>query len=157
MANGVYQMCQANGDKTDNESFCSCDLASASPACLNAPMSQLTKLTRQQLQRAIAIKQLIKSLQAELDSMNGNGNAPKVARRGRPPKYVAEVAALPILERTPKAKRKNATTKRSRENTATPAAKRKKKRAISPEHRAKLVASAKKRWAKIKADGKASL
>ena len=53
------------------------------------------------------------------------------------------------------AKRKGV--KRADADVATPAVARKKKRVVSPEHKARLSESAKARWAKAKAEGKSSL
>jgi len=95
-------------------------------------MSQLSSLTISELERAVAIKKQIELLQKQLESLNGNPNTTIVPKRGRPRK--TPVITLPI--ETPK---------------------RRKKRAVSAERKAKLSEAAKARWAKAKASGKSRL
>jgi len=89
-------------------------------------MSQLSKLTVAQLQRAIVIKKQIESLQEELELLN-ESNADVAPRRGRPKKALAVGAPLPEAPR------------------------RKKKRNVSAEEKARRSEAAKARWAKRKA------
>ena len=121
-------------------------------------MLNLSTLTVQQLERAVAIKQQIESLQKELQSLGaseGQGVTPK--RGGTDAKI-----------ETPKAARKARKAKRSASkelSNVTPApesaedtkANGTSKRIISPEHRAKLAKAGKARWARIKAQDKAKL
>ena len=90
------------------------------------PMSQLSKLTVAQLQRAIVIKKQIESLQEELELLH-ESNADVAPRRGRPKKELA--VAAPVQD-TPQ---------------------RKKKRFVRAEEKARRSEAAKARWAKRKA------
>ena len=121
-------------------------------------MLNLSTLTVQQLERAVAIKQQIESLQKELQSLGaseGQGVTPK--RGGTDAKI-----------ETPKAARKARKAKRSASkelSNVTPAPepdlvakqRRKKRGPMSPEHRAKLAKANKDRWSKIKAQDKEKL
>ena len=93
-----------------------------------------TTPTLSQLQRGLAISEQIAALQAELSAIF-NGSAPAPAVKAAP------------TAKAPAAQGDGRTGKRS---AATP----KKKGGMSPAHKAKLKAAAKKRWAAIRA-GKA--
>ena len=97
-------------------------------------MLQFSKLTVQQLERAVAIKTQIEALQQQLDAIGEAEGSIVVRKRGRPAKKVSAESAA-----------------------SEPVAKKGKKRTITPEHRAKLAEAAKARWAKAKAAKKTRL
>ena len=109
------------------------------------PNASIADLTTTQLRRAIAIKERIEALESELSAMLG-ASQPKIARRGRG---------------RGKSRRKVATAKSegsaARQQTASAKAPGKKRRKISPAGRAKMRASAKARWAAVKAKGQTKL
>jgi len=110
----------------------------------------LANLSLLQLRRAVAIKEQIAALEAELGHMVGT--APSVnslAKRG--PKKKMSAAARARIPAAPKARG----TKPKGKPAATPA--KQVTRKLSAKGRAKLVAAAKARWAKVKAAGKKSL
>lgn len=84
-------------------------------------MSSLTP-TVDQLKRAIVIAEQIKKLEAELGQILGQPGAPVPAKRGRPSKASLEAAGAPV----------------------------KKRKKLSPEGLAAIVAAQKARWAKAK-------
>ena len=116
-------------------------------------MSKLSRLSIQQLQRALAIRQQIESLIQELDALEGNFPIAYPGRGRRAPSVTDRRKA--VLNGARLAKRKGV--KRADANGAAPAVAKKKKRVVSPEHKAKMSESAKARWAKAKAEGKSSL
>jgi len=116
-------------------------------------MSKLSRLSVQQLQRALAIRQQIESLIQELDALEGNFPIAYPGRGRRAPGVADRRKA--VLNGARLAKRKGV--KRADANGAAPAVAKKKKRVVSAEHKARLSESAKARWAKAKAEGKSSL
>ena len=116
-------------------------------------MSKLSRLSVQQLQRALAIRQQIESLIQELDALEGNFPIAYPGRGRRAPGVADRRAG--VVKGARLAKRKGV--KRADANGAAPAVAKKKKRVVSPEHKARLSESAKARWAKAKAEGKSSL
>lgn len=115
-------------------------------------MTKLSKLSVQELQRAIAIKQQIDTLIQELESLeNGDG------RHQRGPGVIdGRIEALKRARQARWAKHKAAISAADSDSPSI-VVKRRKKRTISPEHKAKLAAAIKARWAKVKAEGKAGL
>lgn len=81
-----------------------------------------TSPTVDQLKRAVAIAEQIKSLEAEMAQILGQPVAPVAAKRGRPAKVPGAAAAAPA----------------------------KKRKKLSPEGLAAIVAAQKARWAKQK-------
>jgi hypothetical protein len=127
-------------------------------ACSMNYMLNLSTLTVQQLERAVAIKQQIESLQKELQSLGaseGQGvtpkrggtdakiETPKVARKARGPKR----SASKELSNVTPASESDLIGKRQS----------KKRGPMSAEQKAKLAKAGKARWAKIKAQDKAQL
>ena len=132
-------------------------------ACSMSYMSNLSKLTVQQLERAVAIKQQIESLEKELESLDSSEGLVITPKRGRRKRGGTDAKI-----ETPKPERKARGPKRSASkelSTVTPApesaedtkANGTSKRIISPEHRAKLAKAGKARWARIKAQDNAKL
>ena len=126
-------------------------------------MLNLSTLTVQQLERAVAIKQQIESLQKELQSLGASEGLVITPKRGR-----KKSGGTDGKIETPKVARKATKAERSVSNelsNVTPASESAEdtkangtsKRIISPEHRAKLAKAGKARWAKIKAQDKAKL
>ena len=126
-------------------------------------MLNLSTLTVQQLERALAIKQQIESLEKELQSLGASEGVVITPKRGR-----KKSGGTDGKIETPKVARKARGPKRSASkelSNVTPApesaedtkANGTSKRIISPEHRAKLAKAGKARWAKIKAQDKAQL
>ena len=124
-------------------------------------MLNLSTLTVQQLERAVAIKQQIESLQKELESLDASEGSVITPKRGR-----RKSGGTDGKIETPKVARKARRAKRSASkelSNVTPApesaedtkANGTSKRIISPEHRAKLAKAGKARWARIKAQDKA--
>ena len=126
-------------------------------------MLNLSTLTVQQLERALAIKQQIESLEKELQSLDASEGVVITPKRGR-----KKSGGTDGKIETPKVARKATKAERSVSNelsNVTPASESAEdtkangtsKRIISPEHRAKLAKAGKARWAKIKAQDKAKL
>ena len=124
-------------------------------------MLNLSTLTVQQLERAVAIKQQIESLQKELQSLGASEGLVITPKRGR-----KKSGGTDGKIETPKVARKATKAERSVSNelsNVTPASESAEdtkengtsKRIISPEHRAKLAKAGKARWARIKAQDKA--
>ncbi len=124
-------------------------------------MSNLSKLTVQQLERAVAIKQQIESLEKDLESLDASEGIVITPKRGR-----RKSGGTDGKIETPKVARKATKAERSVSNelsNVTPASESAEdtkangtsKRIISPEHRAKLAKAGKARWARIKAQDKA--
>ncbi|GEP40921.1 hypothetical protein [Brevifollis gellanilyticus] len=90
-------------------------------------MAKNTVYSLEQLKRAVEIHEQIEKLQVELDTLLGQGGG---ARRGRKPGAKASTNGSDAVK--------------SR------AAKKKVKRAMSPEAREKIAQAQKKRWAKTK-------
>lgn len=119
-------------------------------------ITNVSHLTTGQLNKIIAIKEKIETLQRQIDSITGdndgtlsptNGGAPIKRRRGMSRAGRARIAAA---QRARWAKVK-------RNGKAAPATPKKKDRRSSPAVRAKLAAAARARWAKAKAAGKQTL
>lgn len=93
--------------------------------------NQIANLSVEELQRAIAIRQQIEALEAELNSL-GSG----VVKRGpgRPPlrQLRARFATVVAAQATPSRKKRN----------------------MSPEARERIAAAQRARWAKVKGDKK---
>ena len=85
-----------------------------------------------QLRRAISISEKIEALQAELQSILGSSGAASTGKRKYTKRAVAEAGTEEVAP-----------------------AKKKKRKPMSEEGRAKIVAAQKKRWAKIKKAKKA--
>ena len=124
-------------------------------------MLNLSTLTVQQLERALAIKQQIESLEKELQSLGASEGVVITPKRGR-----KKSGGTDGKIETPKVARKATKAERSVSNelsNVTPASESAEdtkangtsKRIISPEHRAKLAKAGKARWARIKAQDKA--
>ena len=115
----------------------------------------ISQLSVKQLERAIEIKRQIESLQHQLDSMQLDGNGDVAPRRGRP-KRIAVDGRIAALKKARAVRMANLLAKKDGDPTEqiqlTPVikARRKQKRAVSPEHKAKLSEAAKARWAKAK-------
>ena len=109
-------------------------------------MNVLATLSLQQLRRAVAIKEQVATLESELDHIFGTpAPAAPMAKPGRKTKMSAPArATIPGNLIT-------------RGTTPAKTAGKKVKRKVSAKARAKLAASAKARWAKVKAAGKKSL
>jgi hypothetical protein len=148
-------------------------------------MINLQDLTTSQLNRIIALKEKIETLQGEIASIvNGGGEAPvpveKVKRRRMSAAARKRIAAgararWAKVKGTADKPAKNGKNRLSaagraaiiagtkarwaklRGETATPEAPKKRDRRSSPAVRAKLAAAAKARWAKVKADGQTRL
>ena len=126
-------------------------------------MLNLSTLTVQQLERAVAIKQQIESLQKELESLDASEGSVITPKRGR-----RKSGGTDGKIETPKVARKARRAKRSASKeiaNVTPApesdliGKRqsKKRGPMSAEQKAKLAKAGKARWAMIKAQDKAKL
>ena len=126
-------------------------------------MLNLSTLTVQQLERAVAIKQQIESLQKELESLDASEGSVITPKRGR-----RKSGGTDGKIETPKVARKARVAKRSASkelSNVTPApesdliGKRqsKKRGPMSAEQKAKLAKAGKARWAMIKAQDKAKL
>ena len=119
-------------------------------------MTNLKNLTTAQLQRIIDIKQQIEDLEVELESIAGNGSAP---RRGRPPgtpKGGRKMSAAGRRAIAEGARKRWAAYNAKKGNTgeAKPAMK---DRKMSAAGRAKIAAAARERWKKAKAAGRTRL
>jgi hypothetical protein len=114
-------------------------------------MMNLQDLTTSQLNRIIAVKEKIETLQSELASIVGNGGEAAVPlKKGRKRRMSAAGRAriaAGARARWAKVKAK----------TVAPKVSKKRDRRSSPAVRAKLAAAAKARWAKAKAAGKSKL
>ena len=126
-------------------------------------MLNLSTLTVQQLERAVAIKQQIESLQKELESLDASEGLVITPKRGRRKSGGTDgkIETLKVARKARGAKR-NASKELSNVTPAPESAEDTKangtsKRIISPEHRAKLAKAGKARWARIKAQDKAKL
>ena len=126
-------------------------------------MLNLSTLTVQQLERALAIKQQIESLEKELQSLDASEGVVITPKRGR-----KKSGGTDGKIETPKVARKATKAERSVSNelsTVTPAPepdlvakqRRKKRGPMSAEQKAKIAKAGKARWAKIKAQDKAKL
>jgi hypothetical protein len=121
-------------------------------------MISISKLTVAQLEKAVAIKRQIETLEQELESLNGNNapiSSPARVRNnsGWTPEARARLAAAQKA-RWARA-RKNADSKAA-SASAVVAEKPKKKRKMSAEAKARLSEAAKARWAKVKAEESAA-
>jgi hypothetical protein len=109
-------------------------------------MTTLQNLTVEQLQKLIAIKEQIQTLQGEIESIaGGGGSAPPVKRRGRKKMSRSEAARIAVTARWAKV--------RAAKGADAP----KKRRKVDAAWRAKLAAAARARWARAKAEGKTRL
>jgi hypothetical protein len=127
-------------------------------SCSIGYMLNLSSLTVQQLERAVAIKQQIESLQHELESL-GASEGSAITTKGNQPKRATGITdgRGEILKRAREAK--SAKQKASKEITVSPASKpvtvakpqRRKRGPMSAEQKAKLAEAGKARWAKSKA------
>ena len=126
-------------------------------------MLNLSTLTVQQLERAVAIKQQIESLQKELESLDASEGLVITPKRGRR-KSGGTDAKIETLKPEGKARRAKRSASKELSNV-TPApesdliGKResKKRGPMSAEQKAKLAKAGKARWAMIKAQDKAKL
>ena len=127
-------------------------------------MTNLKDLTTSQLKSIIAIKEEIEALQSAMESIAGGGGG-----GGEIPIPAAEEAPVPakkkhhmttahrrkLVKALAKARQiRWAKAKASKEDKSKPA---KKDRRSSPATRTKLAASAKARWARVRAEGKTKL
>ena len=123
-------------------------------------MLNLSSLTVQQLERAVAIKQQIESLRQELDSLDTSKGSVVTPKPNRP-KLGATDGRIKTLKLAKEAKGANYKASTGLSSTfptpelipsnkanGTP------KLVFSPEHRAKLAKASQARWAKVKAQGK---
>ena len=126
----------------------------------------LKDLTTAQLNRIISIKEQIESLQAEVDSIasagEGGGEVPVPtidAKPGRKKYKMSAAHRRNLLKALAKARKARwAKIKGTSTPVADkPAAEKKAKRTMSPAARAKIAASARKRWKLAKAAGKSTL
>ena len=109
--------------------------------------NSITNITSEQLREAAAIKDQIEALEAKLAGLLSGAGVSSVLA-------AAPVAATPGKRRGRKPGSKNKV-KASAESTpsdsaAAPTAKKKAKRQMSPEGRARIIAAQKARWAKVK-------
>ena len=149
-------------------------------------MTKIADLTTSQLNRIIAIKEQIETLQGQLDSIAAGSDSPmpviaakrrrRMSRAGRA-RIIAAVNArwakfkkMAKSKPAKKGKRRlsaagraaiiagtKARWARVKGTAAAPKAAKKRDRRSSPAVRAKLAAAARARWAKVKAEGKKSL
>jgi hypothetical protein len=120
-------------------------------------MTNLTDLTTGQLHQILAIKEQIKTLQSQIESIAGGGEvsspaageAPRKKRRMSPTHRRKVLKALAKARKIRWAKLKG--TKAARKPAKGG------KRVLSAGHKAKLAAAAKARWAKARAEGKKTL
>jgi hypothetical protein len=114
-------------------------------------MINLQDLTASQLNRIIALREQIETLQSEIESVAGNGgelSAPLVKGKKR---------RMSAAARKRIAAGARARWARLKAGTTEPKAAKKRDRRSSPAVRAKLAAAARARWAKAKASGQTSL
>jgi hypothetical protein len=109
-------------------------------------MTLLNSLSAAQLREAVAIKEQIEQLEAQLASIFGETTTPEVAGKKRRRMSAAGRARMAAAARARWAKIKG--------TKASPA---KKRRKMSAEGRARISAAAKARWKKAKAAGETSL
>ena len=116
-------------------------------------LTSLSTLTLAQLQRAVAIKEQIQSLEQELAGLLGTpataAPGPRRKRRTMSAAGRARIAAA--------AKARWAALRAKKAGTAAPQPVRPAKKRFSAAARAKMAAAAKARWAKVKAAGKMRL
>ena len=117
-------------------------------------LSSLSGLTVAQLQRAVAIKEQIQSLEQELDGLLGTpatetSGSPRRKRRAMSAAGRARVAAA--------VRARWAIYRAKKAGKIAPKPVRKAKKHYSAAARAKMAAAAKARWAKVKAAGKTRL
>ena len=109
-------------------------------------MIDLNSLTTSQLNRIVAIKEQIESLQSEMESIGNGGGKATGKKRGMSAAGRARIgAAAKARWAKLKSKKVKANAPKKRDGRSSAAA------------RAKLSAAAKARWAKVKASGKSSL
>jgi len=120
----------------------------------------LKDLSTAQLNRIIAIKEQIESLQAEIDSIasaGGGNEVPVPAIDAKPvrKKHKMSKAGRAAIAAAAKARWAKARGEKVADKPVTE--KKKAKRTMSPAARAKIAAAARARWAKAKAAGKSTL
>jgi phage protein D len=116
-------------------------------------MTNLQDLTTSQLNRIIAIKEQIETLQAEIESVVSDGGAMPVSMKpGKKRKRRLSAAGRAAIIAGTKAR-----WARMKSKTDAPKAAKKKDRRSSPAVRAKLSAAAKARWARVRAAGETKL
>ncbi|MGD0413432.1 MAG: hypothetical protein ABSC18_17205 [Verrucomicrobiota bacterium] len=111
-------------------------------------MTPFQNLSVEQLQKLIAIKEQIETLEGEIEAIAGGGGsaAPGIPkRRGRKKMSRSEAARIAVAARWAKV--------RAAKAEAAP----KKRRKVSAAGRARMAAAARARWAKAKAAGKNTL
>jgi hypothetical protein len=109
-------------------------------------MKALSTLSLEQLRRAVAIKEKIVALEADLARILGTpAPVTAVVKRRRKTKMTAPARATILAASIAKGNKTAATSTKKR------------KRKMSEKARAKLSAAAKARWAKVKEAGKKSL
>jgi hypothetical protein len=121
----------------------------------------MTNLSLAQLRKAVAVKERIDELQAELNQILGESGAvsapiPGMARIGRGRKRSAAVRARMAAAQRARWANKSKTSFATTRGTPTFPTKRR-KRHFSPEAIARISAAAKARWARAKASGKHQL
>ena len=121
----------------------------------------LKDLTTAQLTRIISIKEQIESLQAEIDSIaSGGGEVPVPTIDAKPARKKYKMSPAHrrnLLKALAKARKARWAKGRGEKVADEPAAEKKAKRTMSPAARAKIAASARKRWKLAKAAGKSTL
>jgi hypothetical protein len=110
-------------------------------------MTELHKLTTQQLRKIIPIKEQIESLEAEMNAITGSEAIAPAKAPGKRKMSAFARAAIGAAQKARWAK-----VKAGKGKTAP-----KKRRKISAAGRARIAAAAKARWAKVKAAGKKRL
>jgi hypothetical protein len=108
-------------------------------------MTQLQNLTVEQLRKLIAIREQIETLQGEIESIAGGESAAPKKPRGARKMSRSQAARIAVAARWAKT--------RAAKVEGAP----KKRRKMSAATKAKMVAAAKARWAKVKAEGKSRL
>ena len=108
-------------------------------------MTVLNNLSVEQLRKAVAIKEQIEQLEAQLGSVLGDASEPLVPAKKTPPDVGGGTRGVPAAARARWAKI------RGQEESP------RKKRKVSAAARLRLSAAAKARWKKAKAAGKTTL
>jgi hypothetical protein len=113
-------------------------------------MGTITSLSVAQLKQAIAIKEQIEGLQAQLESITGGSAVIPSETPGRRVMSASAKARIAAAQRRRWAKIRSGNAEPSSSKSAA-------RRKVSPATRARLAAIARKRWAKAKASGKSAL
>jgi hypothetical protein len=125
-------------------------------------MTDLAELTTGQLQRIIAIKEQIEALQGEIESIASGGGGgevptPSPVEASAPAKRKYHMTAAhrrKLIKALARARKIRSAKLKAQKSTPKPA---RKDRRSSPAVRAKLAATARARWARVRAKGKKGL